>query len=150
MSITSLTKARAAVARAQASSKRAREKAGELMQVTVHAALTGATAYALGVLEGQLDNPKQFEFLGVPIPLAVAVGAHGAALLGVGRGMEQHFTAVGNGALAAHAAGMGRALGAELKARRGGAPAVRGDLPPRRRGAGITQEDLERMATAAA
>lgn len=127
---------------ARKSTARAREKAGEVMETAVTTAVSGGAAFALGVWEGRTSDPKQFEFFGVPAPLAIGIAAHGAALFGVGRGMERHFRALGDGALASHLNGIGRQTGAKWASRgelSGDAPA---SLPPSRRGAGITEADL--------
>lgn len=94
---------------AKKASARAREKAGELMKTTLDAGIAGGTAFGLGALharaEGEATPEKAkeaYSIFGIPLPLAVAAAAHGAALFGVGHGMEQHFRSAGNGAIAAH------------------------------------------------
>lgn len=142
MSSSALVQARDKIARLQVSTRRAREKAGEMMQTALHTGEAVGTAFAFGFLEGSLDDPKKFELAGVPLPLAVGVGAHAFAAFGVGRGMEDHFKAIGTGALAAHLNGLGRAYGAKRKALAG--PKVSGDHNDN--GMGVTAEDLEALA----
>lgn len=108
---TSITKLQKALVTAKKSSARAREKAGELMEQALDAALTGGSAWALGLWEGRAQNRKDYELFGVPAPLVVAAGAYAGMLFGVGRGMEQHVRSIGNGALAAHLNGLGRTMG---------------------------------------
>jgi hypothetical protein len=128
-------------------SRRAREKAGEAMEGLLAAGVTGAVGFGLGALAGTLKDPKQWQVAGVPIPLWIAAAGHGLALAGVGRNTEAYFRAAGNGALAVHAFGMGRKI---IEARQGTTPQVSGDehaaLPSARRGSGITEADLARMA----
>lgn len=132
--------------RAQQSSRRARAKAGELMETAVHTVETGGTAFALGYLQGSLSEAERdkFELFGVPIPLAIGVASHTLAVMGVGRGMEPHFRAVGNGALACHLFGVGR----QVAQGRGGRTAVRGSLPGSRAraSAGISAQDLAELS----
>jgi hypothetical protein len=144
----SLSKLEGQVARYQAATKRAREKAGEVTEQALQAAETVGTAFGFGVFEGRLQNPADFELAGVPIPLLLGVGAHAAAFLGVGRNMEPHLHAIGNGALAAHLNGLGRKMGSEMKTKAGSPKIsgvdVSGALPPAgvRQGTGITEADL--------
>lgn len=112
---TSIAKLQNKLEAARKSSARAREKAGELMEATLDAALTGGTAFALGLWEGRAGEKKDFELFGVPAPLVVAGGAFAGMLFGVGRGMEKHVQSVGNGALAAHLNGIGRTMGQRWK-----------------------------------
>ena len=139
----SITKMRDTVSRLYATTKRAREKAGELTESVVTAAEVSGTAFAIGYWEGRIDKPEDFEVFGVPIPLAAGLGAHLFAIFGVGRSMESHMRSFGNGALAAHLNGVGRKLGQKAKI---SSPAVSGELPPARRGMGITEEMLAAAA----
>lgn len=142
----SLVRARDTITRLQQSTKRAREKAGELVESVVTAGEVSGTAFAIGFWEGRIQKPEDFEVFGVPIPLAAGLAAHTFAMLGVGRGMENHLRSVGNGALAAHLNGIGRKLGQRAKI---AAPAVAGELPGasmNRQGAGITEEMLRNLA----
>lgn len=139
--IKSLSRAREKIESLQRSTARARKKAGEMMEDALTAAETSGAAFALGVWEGSVSDPKQFEFFGVPAPLAIGLGAHAMAAFGVGRGMESHFKAFGNGALAAGAFGAGRMFAAKRK----GASAVRGEIAGMR-GVGVTAADLAALA----
>lgn len=134
-----------ALERAHASTRRAREKAGEMMETVLHAGESAASAFAFGVLEG---NGGPAEIMGIPTPLAAAAALHGLAAFGVGRGMESHFKALGTGALAAYAFSKGQYVGSKHKST--GQWSIRGEdgpsLPPRRQGAGITPSDVAAFA----
>lgn len=147
MSSTALIKARDHILRLQAATKRAREKSAEVMENVIVAGETVGSAFLFGMWEGRVDNPKHFELGGVPVPLLVGIGAHAFAMMGVGRGMEDHFRAVGNGALASHLNGIGRRVGAESKIKK--SPVVtpiKGELNSARQGVGITEADLANLA----
>lgn len=151
MSSTALVKARDHIMRLQAATKRAREKTAEVMENVITSAETVGTSFAFGLWEGRITDSKQFELGGIPIPLLAGVSAHAFALLGVGRGMEDHLRAIGNGALASHLNGIGRRVGSQSKIKKS---SVRGELnasdsrtsPIPRRGTGITEADLANMA----
>lgn len=143
MNFTSLTKARKYAESLKASTKRLREKAGEQAEAFLTTVETGGVAFGFGYWEGVIDDPEDFEIIGVPIPLAVGIAAHTLAFFGVGRGMENHIRAAGNGALAAHLNGVGRKLGSESKK----APGPKGELTPgNRQKLGLTAQDLYAMA----
>lgn len=151
----SLTKAVAAYDRLKATTARAREASGEVMEQALTVVETGGAGFLFGLLEGQIDKPEDFELAGVPYPLLAGIVGHGLAFFGIGRGMEGHMHAVANGALTAHLNGLGRKMGQEMKAKRSGVPAVRGAdvsnaLPPRRvvmgAGTGVSERDLLEMA----
>lgn len=133
----SLAKLQSRIQTLQASNKRAREKVGETMENVLHAAESTGTAYALGYLRGKADNPNKFELVsGVPTDLSVAAGAHLMALMGVGKGMESHLAAIGNGALASYAVVQGMRHG--RKAQGGGSLTLEGDM-------GISPDDLDML-----
>lgn len=147
----SLTKVREELSRAHAATKRAREKAGEVMETVLDAGITGGTGYVLGVWEGRIAKKEQYELLGVPAPLAIALAGHAAALFGVGRGMEKHFRSVGNGGLTIHLNGLGRGQGQQWRAQHPDNPGLMGDesagvLPTARRAVGISASELASAA----
>ena len=113
MASTSLAKYKGMIERYKASTARAREKAGEAMETALDAGLVSGAAFAFGIWEGKVNDPEHFELVGVPVPLIAGIAGHAFALLGVGKGMEQHFRSVANGALASHLNGVGRRVGAE-------------------------------------
>jgi hypothetical protein len=132
----------------QASTKRARENAGQVVNHVVRTGEVAGTAFGLGVVQGRTGG---MAFFGVPLELGLGVGAHAFALLGVGRGAETHLAAVGDGALAAYFGTMGRGVGKTMKggAVSGSKQAGRG-LPPRSQemqGEALTEEDLAELAT---
>lgn len=143
-----IAKYKHALERAHASTRRAREKAGEVMQTVVHATETGASAFAFGVLEGQSGTMP--EPLGIPAPLLAAAVLHGAAAFGVGRGMEDHVKALGNGALAAYAFSKGQFVGSKHKAT--GQWSLRGEddnalsAGPSRQGTGVSAREAANFA----
>ena len=116
----SINKAREHIMRLQQSTKKARAKAGELMETAIETAETVGSAFGFGMWEGRVQDPKHFEIGGMPIPLIVGVGAHAFALFGVGRGMDPHFRSIGNGALCAHLNGVGRRMGQQWAVKAGG------------------------------
>lgn len=144
-----LMKLRDQVVRLQASTRRAREKAGEVMDHTLTAAETIGTSFAFGLWEGRISDPKHFELAGMPVPLVAGIAAHAFALLGVGRGMESHFHSVGNGALSAHLNGLGRRMGEEWKRKQAlplspTAQLSPGGIPPVS-GAGVTEASMRAL-----
>jgi hypothetical protein len=133
---------------AKAASRRVRQKMGETTEALIDAGLSAGTGFALGAYAGSLKadaNGKVhgFEVAGVPVPLAIAGITHAAALMGVGRGMEDRLRAIGTGALTVHAYGSGKKL-MEARAVAGGTK-VSGELPSRQ-GSGITQDMLAALA----
>jgi hypothetical protein len=154
MASVALSKMRHQIERFKASTARAREKAGEVTHTILEIAETGGTCFAFGYYEGMITDPKKFELFSVPVPLLTGVAAHAFALLGVGRGMEDHLKAIGTGALAAHLNGIGRVMGAKHAAKspdgRKQPSAIYGDddtaLPGRRQGVGVTEDALRAYA----
>ncbi len=130
--------------------RRVREKAGETIEGLMNAGVCAGTGFALGALAGTLKDPAQWVVAGVPIPLWIAAGSHVAAFAGIGRGMDTHLRAVGNGALAVHAFGMGRKLIESRKTESSGEKISGEESPPllgsARKGSGITEADLRAMA----
>lgn len=133
---------------AKASSRRVRQKMGETTEALIDAGLSAGTGFALGAYAGGLKADASgkvhgWEVAGVPVPLAIAGAAHMAALMGVGRGMEDRLRAIGTGALTVHAFGAGRKL---VEARHLAAGAkVSGELPSRQ-GSGMTESMLASLA----
>jgi len=142
MASMSLVKAKKQIESLKQSSKRARAKAGEMTESLLTTGEVAGTAFAIGFWEGRIDNAKQFEIFSVPVPLAMGVGAHVFALLGVGRGMEGHLRSIGNGALAAHLNGIGRRLGQEAKTTKVTSGVEMLGEGSKNSGIGITEEDL--------
>jgi hypothetical protein len=144
-----LARMRHQVERFKMATKNARAKAGEVTEALLTLGETAGTAFAFGYYEGAVTSPKQFEFFGVPAPLLAGLGAHAFALLGVGRGMDEHLRAIGNGALASHLNGIGRQMGKAhpIKTGEDDSPAA---LPAGRPhvGAGLTADDLAAYARA--
>jgi hypothetical protein len=153
MASMSLQKLRDRVVKLQHNTAKAREKAGQMMEVALTTAESSGTAFALGLWAGSVEKDKHFEVAGVPVPLLVGLGAHGFALFGVGRGMDAHFHAVGNGALSAHLFGVGMRVAAERKAKNAGVISATSVpvLPaaaPKTSGIGVSQDDLINLVRA--
>ncbi len=125
LSITAFKKQWSKHQRVKAATQRARAKAGQTMETALSAGIIAGSAYALGVIQeaykksskpgGPLEAPEIF---GIPLSIAVAAGAHTAAFMGTGKGMEKHFVSVGNGALAVYAATAGQGRGLEMRQKR--------------------------------
>lgn len=144
---TSVSKLQGMVRRYQATSRNARAKTGEVMQSAIAAGVSGATGFGLGFMSRKAPAAFATTFgAGVPFPLALAIAAHGAALLGVGRNMEEHVRTVANAAVTSHLF----LLGQDTASGAAGAGAGTGSLASRAAsvvsGAGITQADLMRAA----
>ena len=88
------------IASLTAASKRARSKAGEATENIMGAATTAGVATLFGSLRGKYGGDIM-KVGGIPTDLMTAGILHSLALLGVGRGMEQHLRNAGNGALSA-------------------------------------------------
>lgn len=127
---------------ARKSTARAREKAGELMESALETGLASGAALALGVMSKKAPGAFKDMAFGVPAPLAIGIGAHAAALMGVGRGMEKHFRSVGNGAIAAHMFNVGQDMatggGGGLLSRATSAAPIQGE--------GVSTADLVSLA----
>lgn len=124
-----------------------REKAGEVTKDLVRAGEVSAVALALGWWAGRQqkaggENPS---VMGVPLDLAVGVGAHVLGIMGVG-GAEEHFKAIGDGGLATYFSTLGYTAGKTgtfgasfLQSIKGEGNGVSG--------ANLSAEDLARLAT---
>lgn len=134
------------VTRLQASTKKVREKAGEAVQSLVRAAEVSAVSATIGYIQGKRAGAgkEAVAVFGVPLDLAVGVGGHVAALMGVG-GAEEHFKAIGDGGLATYFSTLGYTAG---KSGKGLAEATRAALtPPKVSGQSLTADDLAKLAT---
>lgn len=105
---TSIKKAQQQIQSLRMGTRRARQKAGEVTEKLVRTAEIGGTSFGFGFLNGRQGGVELF---GVPIELAVGIGANLFAMMGVGRGMETHLASVGDGALAAYFHTLGRGVG---------------------------------------
>lgn len=123
-SIATLNKMKARIEGFRKATARAREKAGEATQTIVASAEIGGAAFLHGLATGRYGEEK-LKIAGVPLGLGLGVGANVLALVGVGRGMEDHLRNLGNGALAGYLSNLGLRTGAKLKSEAG----VSGELP---------------------
>lgn len=133
-------KAESAIARARS----ALSKADEAVDTVVHAAVTGGTAFAFGVVQGRYGG---VEVVGVPADLGAAVVLHALGFAGVAGKQTTYLHAAGNGALASYLATLGRGVGVEWKAKvlaGGGAAALPG--PAAASGSTISDAELARLA----
>jgi hypothetical protein len=112
----SLVRLKDKLVRMQATTRRAREKAGEVAENIVGSATTVGSAFAIGAAQGYLGEEKMRVF-NVPVPLIVGLGAHLAAIVGTGGQGETHLRNIGNGALAAYASFAGLKMAARQKNR---------------------------------
>lgn len=134
------------VTRLQSTTKRAREKAGEVVTDLVRAAEVSGVAAAIGYLQGKRaqEGKESLSLFGVPLDLGVGVVAHVLGIMGVG-GAEDHFKAIGDGGLATYFSTLGYTAG---KSGKGLAEATRAALtPPKVSGASLTADDLAKLAT---
>lgn len=100
------------VVRLQHSTKRAREKAGEVVTDLVRAAEVSGVAAGIGFLQGKRakDGKAAISIFGVPLDLAIGATAHVLGIMGVG-GAEDHFKAIGDGGLATYFSTLGYQAG---------------------------------------
>ena len=135
----------------QVATRKARHKAGEVVQdlVRVGEVAIGAGAFGFwagkrSLVAGATSGPS---ILGVPADLAAGLACYAAALMGVA-GAETHFKAIGDGALGAYFSTMGYEYGKGAKLLSPWkAPAVLGELPAHRAaGESLTAEDLAKLA----
>jgi hypothetical protein len=154
MASVALAKMHHQIEKFKSATKNAREKAGEVTEAVLTLAETGGASFAFGFYEGSIADPTKFEFFGVPAPLLTGIAAHVFALIGVGKGMEPHIRAIGNGALAAHLNGIGRQMGTKRKNALTARATTQGDDGPGeisgRRGVGsdygVSEEALRDLA----
>ena len=110
----------------QAATRRAREKAGEITERLVSSGETGAAALGFGYLSGRAGE-KPFEVAGVPIDLGSGIVALLLATMGIGRGMESHLTALGNGAIGCYLTKLGYKAGLKVTAASGPMKILQGE-----------------------
>ena len=122
-STASLTRMRDQLARAQARTRNARQKAGETVAAIVRTGEIGASAFAFSALKTKFGAEKM-KIGGLPIELGVTLGTHALALMGIGNNMESHLIAIGDGAFACWAVDKGKESGA-----RWGISGYGGELP---------------------
>jgi hypothetical protein len=90
-----------------------REHGEKVVETGVKTATISATAFALGTIQGKTGG---IEIVGVPLDLIVGAGAHAAGFMKLGGKSSHHFHHIGDGAMAAYAVTMGRAIGNQWKA----------------------------------
>jgi hypothetical protein len=108
-----LTKLRSQVEKFQARARAIAVKGEAMVQQASDTAVTTATAFTLGMVQGRTGG---FEIMGMPLDLIVGAGAHVAGFMKLGGKNSGQLHNVGNGALALYAGTMGRAIGANWKA----------------------------------
>lgn len=107
------------VSSAKASAKRAREKAGEVVDTVVATSEVSMSAFALGVINGRWGG---VEVVGVPLDLLVAGSGKVLAYAGVA---PEHMHNFSDGAAASYFVTLGAGIGREMaeKAGQGQVPA---------------------------
>ncbi len=98
--------------------QKVKDKADNMVEQGVRAAIVGGTAFGFGVLQTRLGGVELF---GVPAELLAGFGAHAAAFMGIGGKATSMLHDVGNGALAAWAVTMGRGVGDHMSKKATGA-----------------------------
>ncbi len=93
---------------ARNSLKKARADADATVYQVVQTAEVGATAFALGMVNGRWESPM---FLGIPVDLAVGLGAHLLAFMDV---MPEHLHNVGDGGLVSYLSSMCMGVGEQM------------------------------------
>lgn len=121
MSLNALAKLRDKLKSAQHATRRAREKAGEVVMEAVHTGEGMAIGFGAGVLYGRYPEAK-LELAGVPMDLGVGVGLKALALLGVSHGAGPHMNALGTGALTSFSLRKGLEVGADMAKKANAAP----------------------------
>lgn len=101
--------------RAKAQLKTLRDKNKEAIGHTIGTAATMGSAFAVSYIEGRYPDKK--DIFGVPVSLAAGVACTIAGVLGAGGDKTANavLQSVGNGALAAYAAGRGLEMGREAQ-----------------------------------
>jgi hypothetical protein len=100
-SLSQLNKLRAKAARLQASSKRVREKAGEVVANAVSTAEVSAASFGWGYASKKFGKDKM-EIGGLSYPLLAGTSLHILSFMGVGGKAEDHMRSIGDGCLAAY------------------------------------------------
>lgn len=147
VSLAEAVRLRDQVSRFKHATRKAREKAGEVVTDLVRAAEVSGVAAALGYWAGTTkkaggDHPA---FFGIPADLAVGVASHVLGIMGVG-GAEDHFKAIGDGGLATYFSTLGYSAGLEGKGFLKG-DSGQSSLPGKMSGAALTADDLAKLAT---
>lgn len=138
MASAALTHWKEKVSRLQQSNKRAREKVGETMAEVFRTAEVGGSSYAFGYMRGRATDVNAWKIGSVPWELAAAAAMKALALMGVGKGMESHLNAFGDGALAAFSTIEGLRHGRKSKGGTGSLSLSGGE--------GLTPEDLAKIS----
>lgn len=134
-----LTKYRALAETALKRAKSAREKGEVVVERVTRTAVTGSTAFALGMVQGRTGG---VEVMGVPLDLIVGLGGHVAGFMRLGGRHSDHLHNIGDGGIATYAATMGRSVGNQWKVtgRITGAKSA-GELPAGRSGGDFVSDD---------
>ena len=135
----------------RAATKRVRAKAGETGKNVLHTGESAGTGFLLGMMQGRAG--EELNIAGFPVSLGVGIVAHAFAFWGVGKGMDSHFRAVGDGGLTTFTVTKGMQIGTDMAARQGvsgdpGRVQILGDGSPSDyneydlQGAGLTEDQL--------
>lgn len=150
MATLSLKKMQRSLESAKRNSQRMRAKAREGVETVLRTGEVCGTSLLFGVVKGRTgDTPS---VAGVPLDLGLGLAGHGMAIMGIGGGMEGHLRGFADGCLASFSHTQGVAIGANMAARAGTAPATSGEEgvsgyldatdDEMAGGYGLTEEDL--------
>lgn len=93
-----------------------REKADEAVGSLVQTVEIGSIAFGMGLVNGRFRDPQGnpgIEFLGIPLDLGLALGAHGFAYIAGGQ-YREHMHNLGDGLLAAYLTSLGMGVGTKM------------------------------------
>ena len=155
MPVTRITRGQVGTWKAKAEALRTRvknlsKKTDKVVEQAVHSTEVGGAAFIAGVIQGRSGK---VDIVGVPLELALTLGLHGAAFMGLGGKMAPHLHGFADGFLGAYMADLGRDVGVKMRQKSG---KTSGELPdgPRHSlpsaGVSLSDEDVyyARMAEA--
>lgn len=130
-----------------------KKKAEETTQRVVRSTTIGASAFAMGLVQGRTGG---IEVVGVPLELGLGVGLNILSIMGGAGQYSEHLGNAGDGCLAAYATTLGRGVGTTMreKAQKGDAPATQSALSGSgsqgtiaARGSHLTPEEIAEMVS---
>ena len=114
---TSITRGQVGTWKAKAEALRTRvknlsKKTDKVVVQAVHSTEVGGAAFIAGIIQGRSGS---VEVVGVPLELALALGLHGAAFVGLGGKMAPHLHGFADGFMGAYMACLGRGVGVKMR-----------------------------------
>lgn len=91
---------------------RVKEKGEAVVEKVTRTMVTTGTAFGMGVVQGRTGG---VELLGIPLDLALGVGAHVGGFMRVAGRRSDMLHNIGDGAMAAYAVAVGRGVGDSWK-----------------------------------